>query len=84
MRRVRQILVHRGIHQACQRQVCQQHAEGDRDQKQRLKLLDDGKVEQEAGDSDHDQIPRILDKRANAGVRSQALERVQDVKIGHD
>ena len=40
-------------------QVGQQHTEGNRQQQQRLKLLDNGEIQQYASDGDHDQRQRV-------------------------
>ena len=48
---------------AVQRQVGHQHAEADGQQQQRLKLVDNGQVQQHAGHADHDGIlPAALGK----------------------
>ena len=48
-----EVVVGRLVHEAAQRQVGQQHAKGNGQKQQRLKALDDGKVEQHEGDEDH-------------------------------
>ena len=49
------------------RKVRQQHAEGDRQKQKRLELLAYGKINQPAGDDNHNQIARILHDADKAG-----------------
>ena len=44
------------VHDAAQRYVRQEHAEGDGHEQERLELLDDAQVEKHAGYRDHDQV----------------------------
>ena len=48
------------VEHARARQVCKQHAKGDGQQQQRLKLFDNRKVQQHAGNHQHNQAERIL------------------------
>ena len=49
-------------------QVGQQHAKGDRQQQQGLKLLDDGQVQQHAGHHQHHQAQGVLLHNVKAGL----------------
>ena len=53
--------------------VDQQAAEGDADQQQGLKLLDDAEIEQHAGDHDHDRVlpAAVLEQTGKAGALEQ-------------
>ena len=65
-------LVDEDIHMedAVEGQVGHQHTEADGQQQQRLKLLDDGQIQQHAGDAQHDEAApvAVLGKEVEAGV----------------
>ena len=84
VRRVGDDLIDRLIHNARQRQVRQQHAERNRHQQQRLKLLDNRQIEQHERDQNHDRtLPVALDNVVNTGIVDQAHDGAADAEVGH-
>ena len=84
VRRVGDDLVDRLVHNARQRQVRQQHAEGNRHQQQRLKLLDNGQIEQHERDEDHHRaLPVALDDVVNTGIVDQTRDGAANAEVGH-
>ena len=49
-------------------QVGQQHAEGDRQQQQRLELFDNGQIGQETGNREHNQRLPVVGQQSKAGL----------------
>ncbi len=84
VRRVGDDLIDRLIHNARQRQVRQQHAERNRHQQQRLKLLDNRQIEQHERDQNHHRaLPVALDNVVNTGIVDQAHDGAADAEVGH-
>ncbi len=84
VRRVGQNLVNRLVHNARQRQVGQQHAECNRHQQKRLKLLNDGQIEQTERNQNHDRaLPVALDDIVDTGIVNQTQNRAADAEVSH-
>ena len=67
-------LKERGVVDAGAGQVRQQHAECDRQQEHRLKLLDNGQVKKNAVDRDHHEIQRIFAEK----IETRALQKINN------
>ena len=76
---VPQILMVQGVLKAAQgADVCQQAANGDAHHQQGLVLLLDAKIEQDAGDDDHDQVtPAVANEQlSKTGLNDQFGQRI--------
>ena len=59
------------------REVGEQHAEGDTDQQQRLKLLYQPQIQQHAGDRDHQDLTPVVEQHVEAGGLTKTAKRFQ-------
>ena len=59
-------------------QVGQQHAEGNADQKQRLKFLHQTKIKQHTGQHDHDDLAEVREQHEETGCLSEPSQCFQN------
>ena len=64
------------------RQVSQQDTEGNRDHQQRFIFFVNAKIQQEAGQQDHDQGPRVLDQTGKTGFLEDLDQNFDDIHAG--
>ena len=72
---------HRGSRNACERTVGEKSAEADRQKKKRLKALDDGEVEHQNADRNHDELTDTVRHAEKHGYGVTLMERTLLIKV---
>ena len=57
--------------------IGEEHTEGDREQQQRLKLLDDRQIHENKGDQHHDELLGIVHQSVQTAGLPQAAQNIQ-------